>query len=104
LTIPVFEDFQNGFRVTVFNESLLNKDNVTEDVTEDVTDNRRNAIVELIKKDNKITTIEIANTMGVVRRTIARDIELLKRSGVIVRIGSDKHGFWEVVNRKNPEN
>ncbi len=37
LASPVFEDFQNGFRVTVFNESVLNKYNVTEDVTEDIT-------------------------------------------------------------------
>jgi hypothetical protein len=27
LTTPTFEDFQNGFRVTVFNKSLLDKEN-----------------------------------------------------------------------------
>lgn len=80
-------------------------DNVTEDVTdnvtEDVTENRRNAIVELIKNNNKITTTEIAKIMGVVRITIARDIEKLKRDSVVSRTGSDKHGFWEIMNRKN---
>ncbi|MDO9037540.1 MAG: putative DNA binding domain-containing protein [Lutibacter sp.] len=100
-----FSEIPNGFLASLSytkQKTSLVHDNVTEDVTEDVTDNRRNAIVELIKKNNKITTTEIANEMGVVRRTIARDIELLKRSGVIVRVGSDKHGFWEAVGRKEP--
>lgn len=34
LTIPVFEDFQKGFRITVFNQSVPYKDNVIEDFTE----------------------------------------------------------------------
>ncbi|HEY9221990.1 MAG TPA: ATP-binding protein [Lutibacter sp.] len=108
-----FNEIPNGFlaslsyakqKTSLVHDNVVDNvtENVTEDVIEDVTDNRRNAIVELIKKDHKITTTEIANAMGVVRRTIARDIELLKRSGVIVRVGSDKHGYWEAVDRKEP--
>ena len=38
--------------------------------------------------------------MGVVKRTIARDIEKLKRDSIVFRTGSDKHGFWEIINPK----
>ena len=45
-------------------------------VEDNITDNRRKHIVELMKKNKKITPIEMANSIGVVRKTIARDLEL----------------------------
>jgi ATP-dependent DNA helicase RecG len=73
---------------------------VSENVTENVTENREQKILQIIDENNKITTEEIAKLVGVVRKTIARDIDTLKAKGVLSRIGSDKTGHWEIVKNK----
>ncbi len=79
-------------------------DNVSENVTENVTDNdtdnvtdRKSLIISLIQKNNKITTAEIASKLKVTKRTILREIELLKKTGLLKREGKEKNGHWEVI-------
>ena len=43
-----------------------------------------------------ITYKEIAEKIGVSDKTVKRAISTLKTNGLIVRIGSDKKGFWSV--------
>jgi ATP-dependent DNA helicase RecG len=77
-------------------------DNVTDNVTDkDIiksTDKRNLSILELIRNNKFITTEEIAKVLGVVRRTIARDVEQLKSKSIIQRIGPDKGGYWVINN------
>jgi predicted HTH transcriptional regulator len=40
---------------------------------------------------------KLAQELHVTRRSIARDIENLKNAGKLKRVGSDKGGFWEIV-------
>ena len=66
-----------------------------------------NAPVKLNKTQKKILPIilankyatydEMANTIGVDRTTIMRNIGTMKNNGVINRIGGDKNGYWEVL-------
>jgi ATP-dependent DNA helicase RecG len=70
----------------------------TKDVTKDVTkENRRKFIVELIKSNAEITTDEIAEKLGLARRTILREMESLKKEHKIERIGGRKNGYWEII-------
>jgi len=41
------------------------------------------------------TTSSLAQKAGVSRRTIARDMEVLKEKGYVVRIGPDNGGHWK---------
>ena len=91
---PIFENFQHGFRATVFSRQ---KEKNTENVTENVTENRELIILNLIRENRNITTIQLAKRINVTRRTIARDIENMKQNRTIKRIGSDKAGHWEVI-------
>ena len=69
-------------------------ENVTQDVTQGVTqDNIDNQIVDLIRKNNKISTGEIAIALGVSARTIKRHI---KEKGNIQYIGRGYSGHWEI--------
>lgn len=61
----------------------------------DVTD-RQHAIINLIKEHTNMTTTQMAERLGVTKRTILRDIEALKGKGLITRIGSEKTGYWEL--------
>ena len=52
-----------------------------------------------MRNEAKITTQEIAERMDISRRAVAKTIAKLKDEGIIRRIGPDKGGFWEVINR-----
>lgn len=61
----------------------------------DVTD-RQHAIINLVKDHANMTTTQMAERLGVTKRTILRDIEALKKKGLIIRVGSEKTGYWEL--------
>lgn len=81
-------------------------DNVT-DVTDNVTDNvtdkahtykdanyRRQRLVDIIRANDNVSIYELAKLVGVSRRTILRDIEILKTEGKLQRVGREKAGHW----------
>ena len=86
--------FSDSFWVQIHSN---NDKNVTDDVTDDVTD-RSVKIVKLIKSNSEISTLRMAKALSVSKRTILRDIELLKRKGIIEREGSEKNGKWKLIN------
>ena len=54
-------------------------------------------IVKAIINDNYITYDDLKTIVGVNRSTITRNIAVLKKKGVIRRVGEDKNGYWEVL-------
>ncbi len=72
----------------------VKKDNVPKNVPL----KRLDKIVNIIKKDNNITLLELANKLGVTDKTIKRDISKLKKANKIVRVGSLKSGHWKILN------
>jgi len=76
-------------------ESSKNK-NVPKDVPKNVPLKRVAKILSLIGKNKNITIIELANILGVVDKTIKRDIAKLKKENRLIRVGSLKSGYWEV--------
>ena len=54
-------------------------------------------IINLIRENPYVTTQEMADSIGIIRRTIAKHIRSLQDKGIIKRIGPDKGGYWEVV-------
>lgn len=56
-----------------------------------------NEILNLLRKDNRITTKTIVEMSGKSTRTVNRVISSLKDKGLIERIGSNKTGYWKVI-------
>lgn len=57
----------------------------------------QNRIIELIINDKYITQNIIAENLNVNIRTIKRNFKVLIENDIIVRVGSDKTGYWEVL-------
>ncbi len=55
-------------------------------------------IVNLIKERPEITTAEMAEIIGITRRSIVNITNRLQEDGVIRRVGPDKGGHWEVID------
>ena len=87
------------FDMNVFWAILHNDTNdVTDDVTDNVTDDRLKQVLELIKKQKSISTAKIGKILNVSKRTVLRDIEKLKATNRIKRIGDERTGYWELID------
>ena len=64
--------------------------------TENFKENEKK-IIYILKNDNKITTNEMSSKLGLSRRTIQTLINSLKSKGILIRVGSDKKGYWEII-------
>jgi Fic family protein len=56
-------------------------------------------ILTLVRTNPKATAQKMALVLGVADKTIKRHLKILREQGRIQRVGSDKAGHWEVVER-----
>lgn len=54
-------------------------------------------ILDLLKQNNNLTYDDLVGLLNVSRKTIMRNISDLKEQNKIKRIGSDKSGYWEII-------
>ena len=87
---PIIEE-QDVYRIEIPYMSTLQGSN------SDTTQKSTQKILDLIRVDPYVTTQEMADSIGIIRRTVAKHIKSLQERGVINRIGPDKGGHWEVV-------
>ena len=57
-------------------------------------------IVKLLSKNKQLSTAKLAEKIGVASRNIESNTKKLKEYGLLVRHGSLKSGYWEVVEKK----
>ena len=58
---------------------------------------RLEQIIKVIESDSKVTINTIAERLGVPKRTIDRDIAVLKERNKIRHVGPTKAGHWEII-------
>lgn len=49
-----------------------------------------------INEDNSLNINEIAEKIKKGKRTVERILKALKEQGVLIRVGSDRFGYWKV--------
>lgn len=54
-------------------------------------------LIEIIRDNSKVTQVELADGLGVSRRTVQRMIEELVQKNRILRVGSRRSGHWEII-------
>ncbi|WP_270707177.1 ATP-binding protein [Clostridium fessum] len=119
---PKFQEFDNMFRVELFRDSLpmtLENKNIGETSEK----HRRNIgkasekqetvdfnstqleILKLLMENNRLSAVKLAEKIGVASRNIENNIKKLKELDILVRHGSPKNGYWEVIDcsEKNDE-
>ena len=103
---PRIQEFDNMFRVELFRNlfSMEKGENIGENIGEtwekygeSGLNNTQLRIVELILKDNKISAVKLAEKIGVSSRSIESNIKKLKEEGILIRHGSPKKGYWEII-------
>ena len=98
--LPFYELRRNGLRVhfkaphspLVSHPKSQNRHNVGLDV------GIAYKILELVVANPKITMVEMAERLGVAKRTIEREVKQLRETGSIEPIGSKRFGHWKINN------
>jgi len=93
--VPLTLEEQDVYRIEIPYIPTLQGSNV--EATQKSTQKSTQKIINLIRENPYVTTQEMADSIGIIRRTIAKHIRSLQDKGIIKRIGPDKGGHWEVV-------
>ena len=72
------------------------KTEISSQETEKSSQKSSQKIMDLIRENNKVTTQEMADTLDISRRAVAKQIAHLQQKGFIRRVGPDKGGHWEI--------
>lgn len=98
LQVPSFEQIRGGILATIRREKFvaLNKQNVGDMSVIELTERQRK-IVNLISENPNISATQMSVMMSVIKRTIEREIAVLRKQGIIVREGSARTGHWIII-------
>lgn len=77
------------------NDTITAENDTINDTINELSDKERQ-IFDSIKQENNITAHKIATQLNISIITVKRAINTLKIKGLIVRVGSNKTGFWSV--------
>ena len=97
--------FDNMFRIELFRNSFPvtnEKENIGEtsevEWRTDLNDTQQK-IIKLLSEDHQLSAVKLAEKIGVVRRNIENNIKKLKEYGILIRHGSPKNGYWEIIDK-----
>jgi len=101
-TLPINELFLNDEQGEVIENDTLNdpvkdtvKDTAKDTVNLTISKNQKK-LLEVISENNNITADELVEIVGINLRNIKNNISKLKQKGLLIRIGPDKGGYWQV--------
>ena len=116
---PRFQEFDNMFRVELFrnnsmtesekkfgvnSEKSRSKDG---DKAEKIRDYEltytQKKIVNLLLANRQLSAAKIAEQLDLGSRSIEKNIKKLKEYGILIRHGSPKNGYWEIVDKELQE-
>lgn len=66
------------------------------DVSEAELTERQRKIIELVRKSPSMTAKQMSETLSMSRRTVERDLAVMREMGVIKREGKDNNGKWRL--------
>ena len=116
---PRFQEFDNMFRVELFRNPYPmtdDKEKHRRSIGEASEKHRRSIgeasekqrkadlndtqqkIVKLLSENPQLSAVKLAEKIGVASRNIENNIKMLKEYGILIRHGSPKNGYWEVVD------
>ena len=57
----------------------------------------RDAILNMINRNAKVTSTQMAASLGINRSAVSKHLKKLQADGIIRRVGPDKGGHWEII-------
>ena len=90
-----FIEFMLTLILNTIEEIIKAEEKVTKKVTIKVTINQQK-IIDAIKTNPYVTQEELADIIGITKKSITANMKKLQNGGLIKRIGANKNGHWQV--------
>lgn len=58
----------------------------------------RDIIIRQIRRNPNVSMSELASAVGISAKAVEKQIARMKKAGLLVRVGPDKGGYWEIVS------
>lgn len=98
--VPAIREHAGGLEITVFKTEPI-KDRVPnrfpDKVPDKVPDNQKR-ILQLIAENKFISMSELSVKIGISKRKVLDNITKLKKTGLLLRVGNNKTGHWEILD------
>lgn len=91
-----FIEFMLSLFLKTIEEIIETEKKVTVKVSVKVTVNQHK-ILDVIKENPFVTQEELAQIIGLSRKSIIQNMKKLQENGLLKRVGADKNGRWEVL-------
>ena len=91
-----FIEFMLSLLLKTIEEIIETEKKVTVKISVKVTVNQQR-ILDVIKENPFVTQEELAQIIGLSRKSIIQNMKKLQENGLLKRIGADKNGRWEIV-------
>lgn len=59
----------------------------------------REKIIALLSQDNSLSAAALAERIGITPKAVEKHIAKMKAEGILKRVGPDKGGHWQVVEK-----
>lgn len=92
----IFIEFMLEVILDAVKEMVKTTQETTRETTQETTQEK---ILNLIRKDNTITQTEMAKVLGITRDGISYNIRILRKKGILERVGSTKNGIWKIYDK-----
>ena len=105
---PLLEEVPSGFRIVIWRPKAVGnrgdntqKGSLKGSLKSSLKGSLKSSqkIIEVLTKDSHCTYDSLAEIIGISRRAVTKQIQRLRQSGRLRRVGPDKGGHWEVVER-----
>jgi predicted HTH transcriptional regulator len=53
-------------------------------------------MIDMIRDNPSITTVNLAEVIGIHERSVKRNMKLLQDAGIVARVGSSRKGYWVI--------
>ena len=90
-----FIEFMLTLILNTIEEIIKVEEKVTKKVAIKVTINQQK-IIDAIKSNPHITQEELADIIGITKKSITANMKKLQENGLIKRIGANKNGYWQI--------
>lgn len=65
-------------------------------VTDNTLSDTKRRILDIIREDERISALAISEKLGISSRAIEKNIKQLRESGILIRKGAARGGYWEI--------
>ena len=94
-----FIEFMLSIILKTIKEIITTELKITQKIAQKITVNQQK-IIDSIKNNPYITQEELAEIVGIARLNIIKNMKKLQEQNIIKRIGADKNGYWQIVDKK----